>query len=225
MTWVDPRTGFRYAREPKRLVFPVEAEMPETKRHLEMRTALYEVLKIRFAKEAWIGSEQFVYWDPLDPSACVAPDAFVRLGGPDDSFDCWKVWERGAPELAVEIVNDSDASPSETVKKFLGYNRLGVKEYVRFDPDGASLRIWDRSGAGLVERTIEPGSAPACVPLGLFWQVTESAPGEWSLRLSVDPAGKDLLLTHAELREQSEAQGRAAAERIRELEAELARRG
>src|SRR5437773_596796 len=93
----------RYVREPRAIRFPTEAEVPETKRHLEVRTALYQILKHALGERALIGSDQFVYWDPTDPSECLAPDAFVRLGARDELFDSWKTWERGAPHLAVEI--------------------------------------------------------------------------------------------------------------------------
>ena len=99
---------FRYVRAPRPLHFPESAEVPESKVHWELRALLYALLKYAFAREHSIGADQFVYWDPTDPRACLAPDAFVRLGQPDTKFKTWKVWERGAPELAVEIQSDSD---------------------------------------------------------------------------------------------------------------------
>ncbi|MGC4091745.1 MAG: hypothetical protein QM756_28445 [Polyangiaceae bacterium] len=93
--------GIRYKRAPVPVHFPVEETVPETKRHLEQRTLLYEILKLAFAHRAAIGCDQFVYWNPTDPRQCLAPDAFVRLAVPDSPFDSWKAWERGAPELAV----------------------------------------------------------------------------------------------------------------------------
>ena len=60
--------------------FPVEAEVPESKRHLQLRTLLFQFLELAFAKEAAIGCDQFVYWDPTEPRVCLAPGAF-RAGG------------------------------------------------------------------------------------------------------------------------------------------------
>ncbi|MBM4361649.1 MAG: Uma2 family endonuclease [Deltaproteobacteria bacterium] len=88
--------------------------MPEDRAHFELRTALFLTLQAAFRETAVLGSDQFVYWDPTDPTACVAPDLFVRLGGPDESFKSWKTWERGAPELAVEIISDSDEGDAPT---------------------------------------------------------------------------------------------------------------
>jgi len=82
--------------------------MPETNRHLELRTALYLILKREFSKQATIGSDQFVYYDPTSAKKRLAPNAFVKLGIPHKVFRMWKTWHHGAPDVAVEIVNDSD---------------------------------------------------------------------------------------------------------------------
>ena len=60
--------------------FPVSAEVPEHRRHLRLRTLLFQFLEHAFAAVAAVGSEQFVYWDPSDPRACLSPDAFLRFG-------------------------------------------------------------------------------------------------------------------------------------------------
>ena len=52
---------------PGPLHFPEEAEVPEHKRHLELRTLLYLVLGT-LAREHTVGSDQFVYWDLTNPS-------------------------------------------------------------------------------------------------------------------------------------------------------------
>jgi Uma2 family endonuclease len=203
----------RHKRPAIPIHFPSEATAPETKRHLELRTLLYAILKEGFANRAHIGSEQFVYFVASDPKRCVAPDAFVRLGGPDDSFDTWKTWERGAPELCVEIASDSDAR--EWARKLEAYHALGVSELVLFDadaPEGSRVRVWDRVEGDLVERVVE-GDRAACRTLEATWVVRPEGAYPFALRLA-DAAG-ELLPTRAE----------AAQRRIAELEAELARRG
>src|SRR4051812_1571643 len=94
-------SGRRYLRAPRPLHFPVCEEMPETRRHLEVRTALFQSIRAAFGDRAVVGSEQFVFWDPTNPGRRCAPDLMVRLGEPDAPFASWKVWERGAPQLAV----------------------------------------------------------------------------------------------------------------------------
>ena len=194
--------------------------MPETKRHLELRTLLYQVLKLELAAHATVGSEQFVYWDASDPTRCLAPDAFVRLGTPDADFDTWRTWERGAPDLAVEIVSKSDEGQATWEDKLEKYRALGVAELVRFCPEEdaeAVLAIWDRVNDDLVEREVTGDRAP-CVALGLHWVTAPGVGYPRALRLARDPDGQRLLLTDGEAR-------RAAEARIADLEAQLARRG
>ena len=218
---VDPRSARRYARPPRRLEFPSEAEVPESKRHLELRTTLYLILKHALRDRAIIGSDQFVYWDATDPSACLAPDVFVRLGGKDLIFNSWKTWERGAPHLAVEIISASDADSESWRDKLAKYHRLGISELVRFDVDDptAPLRVWDYLEGDLVEREVVPGAPTECASLGLFWVVVENEALGLLLRLSRDAGGHDLLPIEA-----AEAERDAALERVRNLEQELLKR-
>ena len=226
----------RYLRAPVPVRFPVTEEMPEKGPHMELRTTLYLAVEHAFALGAQIGSDQFVYWDPTNPRECCAPDLFVRKGRVNEEFGCWKVWERGAPELAVEIVSRSDEGDRPWQDKLARYRRLGVLELVRFDPDDAQqpLRIWDQIDGDLVERDSEDPDFRRCDTLEAFWCVRDRDGLE--LRLSRDREGTDLFLTPAEderrqkdderRQKEEERRGRLAAEqRVRELEAELARRG
>jgi hypothetical protein len=156
----------------------------------------------------------------------LAPDAFVRFGQPDDLFGSWKVWERGAPHVAVEVVSDFDEPESVWRDKLEKYRRLGVLELVRFNLVSGDqlLRIWDLIDGDLLERQLSEPKAQSRVLPG-FWLHIESASLGPTLRLSHDEQGERLFLTAAE----SEAEARraetealrAAEQRIRELEAEL----
>ena len=214
--------GHRYLRAPVSVRFPAEAEMPESKRHLQLRTLLFQFLELAFSQVAAIGCDQFVYWDPTDPRACLAPDAFVRFGEPNDLFSLWKVWERGAPQVAVEIISDSDAGEPAWDEKLEKYRRLGVSELVRFDAESADrpLRVWDLVEGDLLERQLAESRAESRYLRG-FWLAVEQPDTGLALRLSHDEPGARLFPTSAE----HEAEGRRAAEqRVRELEAELSRR-
>ncbi len=203
----------RYVRAPAPVHFPSEAEVPETKQHFRLRTLLYEFLAMAFADRATIGCDQFVYWDPTDPKACLAPDAFVRLGEPEHLFRSWKVWERGAPQLAIEVISDADERDRDWDAKLARYQRLGVTELLRFDPnspDSQSLRIWDSLGDDLVERQLTDAVAPSRVLPG-YWRIVASAELGPTLRLSHDLLGESLYPT--------------PNERIRDLEEQLRRRG
>ena len=213
---------FRYLRAPVPLHFPEHEQVPETKWHLELKTLLYQFLKLAFADQALIGCDQFVYFDAANPRVCLAPDAFVRLGGPDELFGSWKVWERGAPQLAVEIISDFDARDRNWEAKLASYRQLGVQELVRFDPDAQTgkLRIWDRLGDDLVERDLADAATPSSVLPGFWLLVADQKLGP-TLRLSYDEQGTRLY----PILPPANAEALQAAEaRIRELEAELAKR-
>ena len=199
--------------EPQAVHFPDGAEVPESKLHLWVRTLLFQFLHRAFADIAAVGCDQFVYWDPTDPKACLAPDAFVRFGVRDDLFRSWKVWERGAPHVAVEIGSESDQAGWD--EKLAKYRRLGVSELVWFDPEAPEcpLRVWDFVGDDLFERRLfEPWAQSR--HLGGYWLPVEQTGIGLTLRLSHDEHGKHLFPTPAE-----EAESRIAA-----LEAELRRR-
>jgi hypothetical protein len=236
----------RYLRPPIPKHFPVEEEMPETRRHVELRTALFWTIQREFGDRAVVGTEQFVYWDPSDPQKCCAPDLMVRVGEPDARFDSWKVWERGAPHVAVEIISASDASDRPWDSKLDRYRRLGVRELLRFDADDAErpLRIWDHVDGDLVERDPADPSFTRCDALEAYWCVGKDRYGERTLRLSRDVGGTSLYPTSEEAiaraaeatqREadatqraaeatQREVEARKLADlRVRELEAELAK--
>jgi Uma2 family endonuclease len=235
--------GLAYVRAPEPLFFPESEQVPETKWHLELRTLLYQLLKLAFGHEAYIGCDQFVYWDAANPRVCLAPDAFVRFGGADDMFRSWRVWERGAPQVAVEVISSLDQRDTNWQAKLHSYRQLGVSELVRFDPEatGGDLRIWDRIDHDLVERKLSTEAARSNVLPGFWLNVADPRLGP-TLRLSRDERGLDLFLTPAEAAEKrieadaarieadaariaaSAARIAASAERIRELEAELAKR-
>src|SRR5262249_48927695 len=150
----------------------------ELREHLVGRMRLFESLQLAYREQACIGCGQFVYFDASDPKKCLSPDVFVRLGVQDEGLAIWKVWERGAPQSAVESRSNDDRPRRRWAEKFARYRALGVLELVSFDPKDGKLRIWDRVQEGLVERDLvelassSPHSAE-CGPLGLFWVVVD----------------------------------------------------
>ncbi len=192
-----------YVRAPKAVHFPSEERpeehVSETKRHLEARTTLYLLLKDALIGAA-VGSDQFVYSDPTDPHKCLSPDVFVKRGVPDGPFETWKVWERGAPDLAVEIISASDRRDEPWSEKMTRYQESGIDELVRFDPvSERPIRVWDRVDGELVERAATSPELRACQSLGLWWVVAPSAFGP-VLRLARERDGSGLLPTPNEER-------------------------
>jgi Uma2 family endonuclease len=84
----------------------------------------------------------------------------VRVGERDAPFDSWKVWERGAPHLAVEIISASDSTDTPWSAKLERYRKVGLRELVAFDADDPDrpLRIWDFADGDLVERDPATGA-------------------------------------------------------------------
>ncbi|MBV9949432.1 MAG: Uma2 family endonuclease [Myxococcales bacterium] len=196
--------------------------MPEGLRHLILRTFLFRLLRFALGPEHSVGSDQFVYWNARDPGRCLAPDVFVKHGVPQSSFASWKTWERGgAPELVLEIISAGEGAGVPWEEKLTRYHELGIQELVRFDPEspeGQRLRAWHRVRDDLVERRVASDRTP-CLTLGLIWVVAPVEGEPVGLRL-LDAQGSLL-----ESREEAAERGRAEAEaRVRELEAELARR-
>lgn len=166
---------------------------------MRARTTLFLLLEEAVAGAA-VGSDQFVYWDAAEPQKCLSPNVFVKLGSKDQNFDSWKIWERGAPDLAVEIVSDSDRSESAWEAKLTRYQASGIGEVVRFDAEQAApLRVWDRVDGDLIERSPESSTLRECAALGLWWVVVPSDLGAL-LRLARDREGQKLLPTPGEER-------------------------
>lgn len=220
----------RYLEPPRPIVFPEEAKVPESQLHFELRTLLYQLLCDYLGLESTVGSDQFVYFDAADPAQSVAPDVYVRLEPRGEPIRSWKTWERGAPEVAVEIVSDSDAPQKPWLEKLNAYRRLGVRELVRFDPrtEGTQrLRIWDRVEGALVERELCGQHIPSSV-LALHWAV--AAADEHTIALRIADEHHALFPTRLEARKaeaeerKAEVEARQIAEaRVRDLEAELDR--
>jgi|SRR6478752_7435388 len=211
----------RYLRAAVPVHFPSEEKVPESPTHLWVRTALWLMLGRELEGRAIVGSEQFLYWDPTDPTQCLSPDIMVWLGPPDHTWTSWKIWERGAPHLAVEVISASDARDRPWKRKFDAYQRTGVLELVRFDPANAEkpLRFWDRIEGDLIEREVSGYALERSDVLGLYWCVESTPEYGAMLRLSRDPAGQERLLTDKEVAE-AEAEGRRLEAEGRRLEAE-----
>jgi hypothetical protein len=148
------------------------------------------------------------------------------LGGPNDVFRIWKVWERGAPHVAIEIISATEREVDQEAQ-LERYRQMGVAELVRFDCDDAErpLRIWDRTDDDFVERALERPTSAECKPLGIYWVVVDDPALGRALRPARDRDGRELLPTPVEHeRRERERERRDAERRIRALEEQLGRR-
>jgi Uma2 family endonuclease len=185
-------------------------------RAVMLAVGLITSLRAEQKREAYVGWDVFVEWDPNDPRARVSPDAFLLDGQPPGiAPSIWCTWDPGCdpPRFALEIVSkksrakDYDQNP-------LKYAALGTEELAIFDPeprgpDAFALQVYRRTSRGQFLRAYAgPGPVESKV-LGA-WLV--AADGGAHLRLARDAAGTDLVLT-------AEERATAAEARVRELEA------
>ena len=215
-------TDLRHVRPVQPLQFPSsdpEWDMPESNRHGLLCELLRQILARALGREHSIGKDNFVYFDATHPRRCLAPDGFVKLAFPRDLFDAWKTWERGTPELCVEILSPSDTKEKLSFpEKLRRYHALGTRELVAFDidaPAGSRLRAWDRIENDLVERVVEGETTP-CLTLGTHWVL---APGgedlPVALRLARDEQGRELLPTGEEAERAARMDALAEIERLK----------
>jgi hypothetical protein len=194
----------KHLRPVRPLHFPSsqpEWDLGQSIRHLDLCTMLREILLAAVTRSDSVGSDQFVYFDASRPKRCLAPDGMVKLGVPQESFESWKTWERGTPELGIEILSPSDTPETITFEEKLErYHAAGVRELVVFHVDGrvgARLRAWDRIDGDLVERAVANETTP-CLTLGLWFVLRPGNDEPVALRLARDEAGVDLLPTERE---------------------------
>ncbi len=223
--------AIEHVRPPRPLRFLAndpEWDLGQSTRHFKLCVFLWETLRRVVGPGSTVGADNFVYFDGADADRKCAPDAFVRVGVPDAEFSSWQTWEKGTPELCIEIL-----SPSDTVeflslaKKLEAFHSMGTREVICFDvdaPEGARLRAWDRIDGDLVERVVNAERTP-CLTLGKWFHVAPLGGMPSALALADDEHGHGMVLTHAEanialeaaLAREAEAR-RAAEARVAELE-------
>jgi Uma2 family endonuclease len=212
----------KYVGRVEPLHFPVSAEVPASQLHLDLPTLLYQLLSEYLGEAHTVGSDQFVYWDASNPKRCVALDVYAKATPRSEPIQSWKVWERGAPDVAVEIVSDSDISEAAWEQKLADYQTLGVKEVVRLDlvSGQTALRVWNRTQEVLTERmlSVDDGlcSAPSLV-FDFSWVVAPAGGFPRALRIATQTNPLLLVPTAKEGRE-TERQAKEAERQAKEVE-------
>lgn len=111
---------------------------------------------------AFVGADQFIYFEQFNSHRRVAPDVYVLPGvNPDTYVRSWKTWESGVtPSFALEVVSTN--WEKDYCQSPLDHAELGTSELVIFDPrfnerpEGARWQRFARTADGrfpLVERT------------------------------------------------------------------------
>jgi len=160
---------------------------------------------------------------PWHPS----PDIFVHLTAGPEPLESFDATELGVPQLVVEV-----ASPAtwryDVRGKRQGYEFVGVREYLVFDPTGglikAPVRAWRASPHGFEPWLPDAGNAWRSTVLDVVFQP------QGVLLRTIDRDGELLASTSEAIQQADAARRRAddaarraddAARRADELEAEL----
>jgi hypothetical protein len=219
-------------------VYPIRDDMGEG----SLQRLISELLRPLLAQvlcelgvKAFVGADQYIFYEQFNSTASVAPDVYVMPGFDQDiDVDSWKTWETGVvPSFALEIVSknrkkDTERSPAR-------YAEMGAKEVVIFDPKSGRRRsdavrwlVYRQVGRrGLVNVEATNADRVYSKQLGLWLRVVGTGPMT-RVRLGRGPKGDELIPTATEAREAADAArkvdraARAAADAAREA-ADVAR--
>lgn len=117
--------------------------MAESPLHLKVMLDLIESLTRRYAEvpDVWVSGNLFLCYERGNPAACLAPDVLVARGVvAHRTRHNYLLWEEKVPPCLVIEVTSRKTHREDRVKKKNVYERIGVEEYVLFDPSGEYLR-------------------------------------------------------------------------------------
>ncbi|MBX9584423.1 MAG: Uma2 family endonuclease [Gemmataceae bacterium] len=188
--------------------------MAETDLHRDLMLELIETLKWWFRADpsAYVSGNLLVFYERGNKRRHVSPDVFVVPGIGNHIRDNYLAWEEGDVPFVVELTSKTTRREDIETKHRIYLEKLGVKEYVLFDPREEylvpSFQAFRRHGADFRAVTLTGGRFRSRVlALDLMRVGTD-------LRL-IDPATGDRLPTPAERAADAEAE----VERLRrELE-------
>lgn len=206
----------------KTVVYPESDGKPmaESDLHRKEMTRLIQTSEDAFAArpDVYVSGNLLLYYEAGNPRASVAPDVMVVKGVPKLPLRrIYKLWEEGAPPATVIEVTSPTTRREDLHRKWDLYARLGVREYVLYDPLGEYLRP-PLQGYRLAEGAYEPMATDAdgalvSEELGMRLMLVDGR-----LRLFDKTTGTPLLSPRE--RAEVEAEARRDAEQRAEVESE-----
>lgn len=218
------RTAPNLAKRPDPTVYPTSDNMGESTFEFFVRIVLAPLVERYLAArgvDAFVGSNQFIYWVQFEPTSSVAPDLYIVPGlAPRTQFGSIKTWVDGrVPSFALEIVSQNK------IKDYVlapgRYAELGVRELVIYDPraasrrgDGVAWQVYRRlAKRGFVQVEATQADRVRSKVLGCFLREVRGPGGALELRLGVGPTGDELVPTEAEIERAEKERERAEKER------------
>jgi hypothetical protein len=165
--------------------------MGETGIHVHTSMHLYGALLNAFVRTAdvYVAANMFLYYEEGNPRAVKSPDVMVIkgvVGNKTEERRSFKTWvEQAVPCIIFEITSKATVV-EDMVTKYRTYARLGVQEYVLFDP------LHEYLDAQLIFFRLEGDE---------YVQIDAESSGQWksdALGLLMTPEGRFLRLIDPE---------------------------
>jgi Uma2 family endonuclease len=213
--------------------------MAESPFHARVMLDLLFCLDLRYlaVADAWVGSNFFLFYEQGNPKARVSPDVMLAKGVARWDRPNYQLWKERPPSLIVEVTSRKTRSKDTGPKKDL-YERIGVEEYILFDPLGDYLRP-QLQGYRLLRGRYQPiplaedgtllsrTTGLRMKPEGRRLRLIDAATGEpllWSEETASAWRREEAARRKEEAaRHKEEAARREAEARVKELEEELKR--
>ena len=212
-----------------------DEHVPQNTRQLVVLVDGFDTLQRhwRGRPDVFVGSDQFVYWDPAydrrtnPANPPVAPDVYVAFGVANRHRSSYVVWEEGKPPDFVLEVASPSSRERDAEEKLDIYAKMGVPEFFLYDPEGergpelSGFELRQGAYQALPDEILPDGSTGVCSKvLGLCLCI--GPPGPEPLDSSLywyDPAAGEFLATRHELAadnhrladDKRDAEARAAA--------------
>lgn len=153
--------------------------MGETDPHRDMIVDLIEALKAYYRPQpnVYVSGNLLVLYDPADRNAHVSPDVFIVTDVPQRKRDNYPIWEEGkAPDLVIEVTSKTTKDRDTGFKKDL-YEKLGVREYMLFDPRNEYLKprfqVFRLQAGSYVPVLVQESVGYTSLTFGLLFRVVQ----------------------------------------------------